>query len=74
MKKSMHHRRAPDDEQRAEVLERRDRDAEDAPRALHEHLARVAQVAGQEDDDRDLRELGRLERDRPDVDRRGTRR
>ena len=34
---------------------------EHAPRALHEQLARVAQVAREEDDDRDLRELGRLE-------------
>ena len=33
-----------------------------------QHLARVAQVRGEEDDDRDLRELRRLEGDRPDAD------
>ena len=42
--------------------------AGEAPRALHEHLARVAQVRGEEDDDRDLAELGRLEGDRADAD------
>ena len=41
---------------------------EEAPRALHEHLPRVAQVRGEEDDDRDLAELGRLEGDRPELD------
>ena len=40
---------------------------EEAARALHQHLARVAQVGGEEDDDRDLAELGRLERDRADA-------
>ena len=34
-----------------------------------EHRPRVVQVARQEDDDADLRELGRLEADRPEVDR-----
>ena len=45
MKNEHHHRRAPDHEQRPEVLERRDRDPGDAPRADDQHLARVAQVA-----------------------------
>ena len=44
-----------------EVLERRDRHPEDPPRADDEQLARVAQVAGQEDDQADLGELRRLE-------------
>ena len=34
---------------------------EEAPRAHHHHLPGVAQVAGQEDDQPDLGELGRLE-------------
>ena len=33
-----------------------------------QHLAVLAQVAGEEDDDAELRELGRLEGDRADVD------
>ena len=44
-----------------EVLDRRDRHAQDPPRAGHHHLAGVAQVAGQEDDQTDLGELRRLE-------------
>ena len=56
-----HHRDPPDHEHRPEVLERRDRHAEDPARAHHQHLARVAQVAGEEDDEPDLRELGGLE-------------
>ena len=36
------------------------------PRPATEHLPVVAQVAGQEDDEQDLRELARLELDRPD--------
>ena len=55
------HGQAPHHQQRAEVLDRRDRDAEEAPRAHDHDLARVAQVAGQEDDQADLGELGRLE-------------
>jgi len=62
-----HHRAAPDDQQRAEVLQRRDRQPHEPPRAEHEHLPRVAQVAREEDDDRDLRELRRLEGERPEV-------
>ena len=62
------HRRAPDHEQRPEVLERRDRHPRHAPRSLDQHLPRVAQVGGEEDDDRDLAELGGLEGDRPEVD------
>ena len=41
---------------------------QEAARALHEHLARVAQVRGEEDDDGDLPELRRLEGDRPELD------
>ena len=63
-----HHRGAPHHEQRPEVLERRQRDPEDLVRALDEHLARVAQVGREEDDDRDLRQLGGLEGDRADAD------
>ena len=62
------HRGAPDDQHRPEVLERRQGDAEDPPRADDQHLAVLAQVAGEEDDDRDLRELGRLEGERADLD------
>ena len=62
-----HHRAAPHHEQRPEVLQRRDGDAQEAARALHEHLARVAQVRGEEDDDGDLPELRRLEGDRPQL-------
>ena len=40
---------------------------EDPARALHEHAAVVLQVGGEEDDDRDLAQLGRLEGDRPDA-------
>ena len=61
------HRRAPDDQHRAEVFERRQGDAEDPPRPDDQHLAVLAQVGGEEDDDRDLRELGRLEGDRADL-------
>jgi hypothetical protein len=43
------------------VLERRNRDAEDPSRPHHHDLARVSQVAGQEDDEADLGELGGLE-------------
>ncbi len=55
------HRGAPDDQQRAEVLERRQGDPEHPPRADDQHLSVLAQVAGEEDDDADLRELGGLE-------------
>ena len=55
------HRGAPDDQHRAEVLERRQGHAEHPPGADDQHLAVLAQVAGEEDDDADLRELGRLE-------------
>ena len=51
------HRRAPDQEQRAEVLQP----------PLREHLALLAQVGGEEDDQQDLRELARLELERADV-------
>ena len=50
------------------MLERRERDPGEAPRADDEDLARVAQVGREEDDDRDLRELGRLEGDRAHVE------
>ena len=62
------HRRAPDDQHRAEVLERRQRHPEHAAGADDQHLAVLAQVAGEEDDDADLRELGRLEGERADLD------
>ena len=62
------HRGAPDDQHRPEVLQRRQRHPEHAPRADDQHLAVLAQVAGEEDDDRDLRELGRLEGERADLD------
>jgi hypothetical protein len=51
------------------VLQRRDRDAGEVARPDDQQLARVAQVAGHEDDDRDLRELGRLEGQGPGLDR-----
>jgi hypothetical protein len=62
------HRRAPDDEQRPEVLERRNGQAHEPPRAHDQYLARVAQVGGDEDDQADLGQLGGLERDRADLD------
>ena len=62
------HRGAPDDQHRPEVLQRRQRHPEHAPRPDDQHLAVLAQVAGEEDDDRDLRELGRLEGERADLD------
>ena len=40
----------------------------DPPRGDREHLALLGQVAGEEDDDADLRQLGGLEGDRADVD------
>ena len=52
------HRRAPDREQRPDVLEL----------PARERLALLAQVAREEDDEADLRELARLELDRPEVD------
>ena len=52
------HRAAPDQQQRPEVLQP----------SLCEHLALLAQVAGEEDDQEDLRELARLELERADVD------
>src|SRR5260221_6151215 len=42
-------------------------DAEPLPRADDQHLTVLAQVAGEKDDDADLRELGRLEGKRPDL-------
>ena len=42
------------------MLDRRDRHAENPPRPHHHDLTRIAQVAGQEDDQSDLGELGRL--------------
>ncbi len=48
------HRRAPDHEQRPEVLQP----------ALRQHLALLAQVAGEEDDQRELGELAGLEPER----------
>ena len=41
---------------------------EHAPRALHQQLPRVAQVGGEEDDDRELAELRRLELEGADAD------
>ena len=110
MNEQHQHRQAPDEQQRAEVLERRplaqdrhERGREDheqhgrrgarverghdeqhherggtveqelaldrrrAQPRPHQHVPRVAQVARQEDDDRDLRELGGLERDRAEL-------
>jgi hypothetical protein len=52
------HRSAPDEQQRAEVLEA----------ALGQHLALLAQVAREEDDQRELCELTGLELERADVD------
>ena len=51
------HRRAPDRDERAEVLQA----------SLREHLALLAQVAGEEEDQADLRELAGLELERPDA-------
>ena len=62
------HRRTPDDEQRAEVLQRRDRQPRDAAGCDREQLPLLVQVAGEEDDDADLGDLGRLEGERPEVD------
>src|SRR4030095_4484648 len=45
------HRRAPDQEERPEVLEPE----------LRQHLALLAQVAGEEDDEQDLRQLAGVE-------------
>ncbi len=45
----------------------RERDRAEAAPGAHEQLARVAQVGREEDDDRDLRQLRRLEGDRPDA-------
>ena len=61
------HRGAPDDQQRPEVLEPRDRDSEHAARCRDHRLAALVQIARQEDDDAELRELRRLEAQRPDV-------
>ena len=52
------HCAAPDHEQRAEILEP----------ALRDHLPLFAQVAGEEDDQRQLRELARLELERAGAD------
>ena len=52
------HRAAPDQEQRAEVLQP----------SLREHLALLAQVAREEHDQQDLRELARLDAERPELD------
>ena len=57
------HRQRPDHEHRAEVLQRQSRQP-----PPHEHVARLREVAREEDDDRELRELGGLELDRPDAD------
>ena len=51
------HARAPDHEQRADVLQP----------SLREHLALLAQVRGEEDDQEDLRELAGLELERADA-------
>ena len=58
------HGAAPDEQQRAGVLERRQ--AESAQPA-REHLASVAQVPGQKDDEQHLGHLSGLERDRPEL-------
>ena len=44
-----------------EVLQRRDRQPQDPARRDREHLALLGQIAGEEDDDAELRQLGRLE-------------
>ena len=62
------HRGAPDDQHRAEVLERRQRHPQHPPGADDQHLAVLAQVAGEENDQADLRELGRLEGERAELD------
>src|SRR5207253_719626 len=51
------HRRAPDHEQRAPVLQA----------ALREHLALLAEIGGEEDDQRDLSQLAGLEAERAEV-------
>jgi hypothetical protein len=51
------HRAAPDHEQRPEVLQP----------SLGEHLALLAEIAREEDDQSDLRQLARLELKRPEV-------
>ena len=57
--------RRPRDRQRSKVLPSREREPSGAG---SEHLALVRQVRGQEDDDQDLPELRRLERQRTDRD------
>src|SRR5918999_706830 len=52
------HRSTPDEEERAEILEP----------CLSQHLTLLAQVAGEEDDQEDLRELARLEPHRTHLD------
>src|SRR2546425_11307184 len=52
------HRAAPDDEQRPEVLQP----------SLRKHLALLAEVAGEEDDQAELRDLAWLELKRAEVD------
>jgi hypothetical protein len=52
--------------------ERRQRHPEQAAGADDQHLAVLAQVAGEEDDDADLRELGRLEGERAELDAEGS--
>ena len=63
------HRQPPDRQQRPELLHRRQRHAEHAAACGDKDLAVVAQVAGEEDHDCDLRELGRLEGHAAEVDR-----
>ena len=43
-------------------------DAEEAPRPDHQQLAVLTQIGGEEDDDADLGQLGRLEGDRTEAD------
>ncbi len=62
------HRGPPHDQERAELLHRRDRHAEHAAAGRDEDLAVVVEVAREEDHDRHLRELGGLEGDAADVD------
>ena len=50
------------------MLERRQRHPEDPAGADDQDLAVLAQVAGEEDDQADLRELGRLKGERADLD------
>ncbi len=54
----------PREQQRAEILRAREAEPSDA---RLEELALGREERGQEDDDQDLPELGRLERDRPEV-------